>query len=474
MNSKEIMDELAELLDGSIRVDDGKVFIEDKTRLRANIHKLAEISALEAGSRQGMARYLVRLAAIEWGVYPASIHDMYLARGRGEVPPAFTVPAVNLRAKSFQAARAVFRAAQSLDASAMIFEIARSEMGYTDQRPSEYATSVLAAAISEGYQGPVFIQGDHFQVSAKRYNANPDTELQAVKDLIDEAIRAGFFNIDVDTSTLVDLNQPTIPEQQALNCELSAMYTAYIRELEPEGVTISVGGEIGEVGGQNSTEPELRAYMDGYNSGLRESAPGVAGLSKISIQTGTSHGGVVLPDGSIQEVSVDFDTLLRLSRIARLEYGMAGAVQHGASTLPEDAFGKFVESEACEVHLATNFQNMLFDRLPHELRQEMYAYLEERFAADRKPGMTNEQFYYKTRKNAIGPFKAQLWGLDEEKKAEIGEAWENQFRKLFTLLGLAGTRKYIEQTITPVIVKPQIKDYLGDSAVEEDVSDLAD
>jgi hypothetical protein len=32
------------------------------------------------------------------------------------------------------------------------------------------------------------------------------------------------------------------------------MYTAYIRSLEPEGVTISVGGEIGEVGGQNSTE----------------------------------------------------------------------------------------------------------------------------------------------------------------------------------------------------------------------------
>ena len=80
------------------------------------------------------------------------------------------------------------------------------------------------------------------------------------------------------------------------------------------------------------------------------------GISKISIQTGTSHGGVVLLDGTIAKVSVDFDTLLKLSRIARKQYGMGGAVQHGASTLPEDAFSKFVEAEAVEVHLATNFE----------------------------------------------------------------------------------------------------------------------
>ncbi len=167
-------------------------------------------------------------------------------------------------------------------------------------------------------------------------------------------------------------------------------------------MTVSVGGEIGEVGGHNSNEEELCAYTDGYNAELNKLAKGAVGISKISIQTGTSHGGVVLPDGTIAKVSVDFDTLLKLSRTARKQYGMGGAVQHGASTLPEDAFSKFVEAEAVEVHLATNFQNMLFDRLPDGLRSEIYAYLDVKSASERKPDMTDEQFYYKTRKNAVG------------------------------------------------------------------------
>ncbi|MGE5222893.1 MAG: class II fructose-bisphosphate aldolase [Omnitrophica WOR_2 bacterium] len=462
------------LLDNSIVLKDNTAEIKDADHLRDTIHRLAEVSVKEAGPRQGMARYVTRLVAQAAGVIPASIHDLYIARGNGSLPPTFTVPAINLRALSFDSARAVFRAAKSIDAGAFIFEIARSEMGYTDQRPAEYVTNVLAAALSEGYTGPVFIQGDHFQVSAKRYRSDPETELQAIRDLTKEAIQAGFYNIDIDTSTLVDLSQKTIPEQQEINTTLTAQFTTLIRSLQPEGMMISVGGEIGEVGGQNSTEEELRAFMDGYLSKLTQDAPGTTGISKISIQTGTSHGGVVLPDGSIARVDVDFDTLLKLSRIAREEYGLGGAVQHGASTLPEDAFGKFVESEAVEVHLATNFMNMMYDRLPPELTSEMYAYLDKAQASERKPGMTDEQFYYKTRKNAIGPFKSQLWNLKDEKRAELRGVWEEQFRKLFNLLQLAGTRQYVEQYVHPTAIKPDVRFYLGEAALEESVSDLAD
>ncbi|MBN2550543.1 MAG: class II fructose-bisphosphate aldolase [Anaerolineales bacterium] len=473
MSTKDTQELLA-LLENSMTIEDGNAIVTDAARLRANIYKLAEVSALESGARQGMARYLTRLAGLAMGAYPASINDLYMARGRGEVPFSFTVPAINLRVLSFDAARAVFRAALSIDAGAFIFEIARSEMGYTDQRPAEYVTNILAAAIAEGYQGPIFVQGDHFQVSAKRFSNDPETELQAVRDLIVEAIQAGFYNIDIDTSTLVDLSKTTIPEQQYLNTSLSAMFTAYIRSLEPTGITISVGGEIGEVGGHNSTVEELRGYMDGYNAELNAQAPGATGISKISIQTGTSHGGVVLPDGSIAKVNLDFDTLLRLSRVSRQEYGLGGAVQHGASTLPEDAFTHFVESEAVEVHLATNFQNMFFDLAPADLRAQMYAYLDEKSASERKPGMTDEQFYYKTRKNVIGPFKKQTWGLPAHEKAKIGIAWEAQFLKLFKFLGLPGTRPFVEQAIRHVAVNPSIKFYLGAEVAEGDVSDLAD
>lgn len=473
MNSTITQDLLA-LLDGSVKIEQGVLTIKDPRQLQENIHHLAEISALEKGPRQGWARYLTRVIALKLGIFPASIHELYIARGRGETKPTFTVPAVNLRVMAFDAARAVFRAARKLDTSAVIFEIARSEMGYTDQRPAEYATSILAAAIAEGYRGPVFIQGDHFQVSAKRYAGDPGSEIDALKALMRESVSAGFFNIDVDASTLVDLSQTTILGQQRLNTQLSGMFTYYLRSIQPEKITISIGGEIGEVGGKNSTEEELRGYLEGYLDEINDQSGGLSGLSKISIQTGTSHGGVVLPDGSIAQVNVDFDILRKLSRVARNDYGLGGAVQHGASTLPEEAFGKFVEAEACEVHLATNFMNLFYDQIPPDLRKEMYAYLEEKNAAERKAGMTDEQFYYKTRKNAVGPFKTQAWNLPEAVKNEIGQAWEEQFSKLFHLLGLAGTRKIVEAHVKPTAIHPDMKFYLGEAAELEPVSDLAD
>jgi len=297
-----------------------------------------------------------------------------------------------------------------------------------------------------------------------------------VRELTAEAIHAGFYNIDIDTSTLVDLSKSTIPEQQAVNSSLSAELTAFIRKNEP-GTTISVGGEIGEVGGHNSNEKELRAYTEGYNEKLTSLGKDLIGLSKISIQTGTSHGGVVLPDGSIAQVSVDFDTLSTLSKIARQDYQMAGAVQHGASTLPQDAFGKFVEAEACEVHLATNFQNIFFDHAPKALIQKIYAYLDENMQDERKPGMTDDQFYYKSRKRSIGVFKNDILDLTDTEIAPICQAWEAQFTQLFNALEIKNTKQYVDQYIEPFNYLPSIKSYIeivtGEQEVE-DTSDLAD
>lgn len=473
----EVLNELIQSIGGCLEADETSVRVTDEATLRKNIVKLVDISALEEPHKAAAARFLVRGAALDLGIFPASIHELYIARGRGEVPSTFTVPAINLRVLAFYAASAVFKIANKINAGSIIFEIARSEIGYTEQRPSEYATNILGAAIAEGYRGPVFIQGDHFQISAARYFDNPEKELAAVKDLTVEALEAGFYNIDVDTSTLVDLDKETIAEQQELNSSLSAEMTHFIRSQEPEGVTVSVGGEIGEVGKQNSTEPELRAYTDGFNQALAKLDPKAAGLSKISIQTGTSHGGVVLPDGSIAQVSVDFDTLKELSIIAREDYGMAGAVQHGASTLPQEAFGKFVEAEACEVHLATNFQNIFFENAPESLVKKMYAYLDENNQHERKEGMTDDQFYYKTRKRVIGLFKKEILELPEENKAKVVEAWEAQFAQLFDALAITGTKEYVDKFITPVKPLPSLADFtssLTGEKEEEDTSDLAD
>jgi fructose/tagatose bisphosphate aldolase len=325
---------------------------------------------------------------------------------------------------------------------------------------------MIAAALREGYRGPLFIQGDHFQVNHKKYAADPVTEVNAVKALIKEAVAAGFYNIDVDTSTLVDRSRESLPEQQRKNYEECAAITAYIRSQEPKGVTISIGGEIGEVGTENSTVPELRAFMYGFNAELAKVAPGAPGLSKISVQSGTSHGGIVLPDGSIAAVSLDLKTLEDLSKIARDEYGMCGAVQHGASTLPDDAFHHFPRTETGEIHLATNFQNMLYDHLPATLREEIYGWLRTNAAEERKPSDSDEQFYYKSRKRALGPFKQELWELDADTKAKLAAAYDAKFAFLFTQLGIGGTKAAVKQTVKPLAIHRPMPGTPGHIVVE--------
>ncbi len=414
---------------------------------------------------RGTARWIVRSLAAASGVRPASIHDLYLTMGRGGVG-GFTVPAINVRAMAYDTARAVVRSAKALHAGAFIFEIARSEIGYTEQRPHEYAAVVIAAALREGFTGPLFIQGDHVQVNAKKYDGpDREKELDALRVLILEEIAAGFYNIDIDTSTLVDLSKPTLAEQQDVNVTLAADFAAFIRKHEPQGVTVSVGGEIGEVGGKNSDVHELHAYMDGFNTKLKERGPGLIGLSKISVQTGTAHGGFVNADGTVRtDVKIDLKTLEELSRAARTDYGLGGAVQHGASTLPPEAFDAFPRVGACEIHLATDFQNMVYEHpaFPADLKAEMYAWIREHAVEERKPKDTEEQFIYKARKKAIGPFKSRMWSISEENRRAIGRSLEKRFTFLMRQLKIDGTAP----TVAASVLVPQI-------AVDRDAEILA-
>jgi fructose/tagatose bisphosphate aldolase len=353
---------------------------------------------------------------------------------------------------AYDTARAVIRSAAKLNAGAFIFEIARSEIGYTEQRPHEYAAIVLAAALREGHSGPIFIQGDHVQTNAKKYNSpDRDKEIETLRALIKEEIAAGFYNIDIDTSTLVDLSRATLEEQQEVNVSLAADFAVFIRSTEPQGVTVSVGGEIGEVGGKNSDVHELHAYMKGFNRKLKEQGGNLAGLSKISVQTGTAHGGFVNADGTVRkDVAIDLTTLEELSRLAREEYGLGGAVQHGASTLPPDAFDAFPRVGACEIHLATDFQNMVYEhpQFPADLKAEMYAWTRENAAEERKPKDTEEQFIYKARKKAIGPFKKRMWSVGDEARRAIGQALEERFTFLMQQLKIQGTAAAVARFVT--------------------------
>jgi fructose/tagatose bisphosphate aldolase len=302
----------------------------------------------------------------------------------------------------------------------------------------------------------VFIQGDHYKVNALKFAKDPESELQGVRDFCQESVAAGYYNIDIDASTLVNLDKPGVHEQQRANFEATANLAAYLRSIEPPGVTLTQGGEIGQIGERNSTPEELTSFMDGFMETLTRRSRYKKGLAKISVQTGTRDGGVVLPDGTITQVAIDFETLRALSALARDRYGMAGTVQHGASTLPADAFHKFVECETSEVHLATEFQNMIYENtaFPRDFKEEIYKTLRKLCADERKPSDTDAQFLYKTRKKAFGPFKRKFWDLPADVRARLGQELEMKFAFLFEQLNVKRTADLVRKTVPLVPVVP--------------------
>jgi fructose/tagatose bisphosphate aldolase len=441
-------------LSGIVDWHEGRFVIDDVARLRADgIRDLAWTAAFgDDPATVEAAQWIVWEAAQELGARSASIHELYMARARGEVS-GFTVPAINIRAQTFDMARIAFETAQTEDVGALILELARSEQTYTYQRPIDYATAVLAGAIAAHWQGPVFLQGDHYQFNAKKYAADPESVTEEIRRACRLAIDAGYRNIDIDASTLVDLSRDDVDAQQRDNYERTAEMAVLIRSLEADGVTVSIGGEIGEVGKENSTEAELRAYLDGLKVELAGSsaagANGVA-ISKVSVQTGTSHGGTVNPDGTVAAVAVDFGVHQRLGVVARDEYGLAGTVQHGASTLPDEDFHRFREVEVAEIHLATGFQNLLYEHpaFPRSLHKEIEEWCFGNALDERKPDQTDQQFVYTTRKKALGPFKRQLWDLETKDEILVDQA--NKIRFLMHELGVEGSRAMVDRYVTPV------------------------
>lgn len=438
INSKE---ELQTALSSILDWDGATATLRDEAQLRNTlIDRLVYTATFtEDDELKKEVQLLIRALAEYLHCAPHSIHDLYIAAGRNEVG-GFTVPAMNVRTLIYDFAQTVFRLAQQHNIGPFVFEIARSEQEYTDQHPMEFVTSILAGAIKTGYNGPVFLQGDHYQFKPAKFRENREGEIERIKSIIKESVDAGFYNIDIDASTLVDLSKTDLNEQQKDNYEMTASMTEYIRSIQPEGITVSVGGEIGHIGGVNSTVADFRTFMDGY---LKHLPQGMTGISKVSVQTGTSHGGTVLPDGTIADVNLDFSILKTIGECARNEYHIGGPVQHGASTLKDQYFTEFPHVYTLEIHLATEFQNIIYAHLPHDVKGEIETWIKENLANEREDGWNDGQFVYKLKKKAWGPFKQVMWDLEESEKQPILAALESKLTTYFQALNIFNTKDVV-------------------------------
>lgn len=439
--------ELDENLHDVVLMSDEDIQIKDEAKLREfGIDYLIYAAVLSEDAQvRHLSRIYIRKLAKILGVFPASMYPLYQAFGEGKVKN-FTVPAMNMRTLTYDVAREVFKKVLQHEASAFIFEISRSEMKYTQQNQDEITVCVLAGAMKEGYTGPVFLQGDHYQFDTKKYKEYPQGQIDEIELSIKDAMAASFYNIDIDASTLVDLSLPTKDEQQKDNFEMTALLTKFIRKMQPSGIIVNIGGEIGHIGDTNSDVADFEAFMKGYMENLENDTKII---SKVAIQTGTSHGGTPNPDGTIKEAKVDFDVIRSIGEVARSKFGLAGPVQHGASTLPNALFDKFPEAGTVEIHLATGFQNIIYENMPEALRNSLVDYVKQTFESERAEGWTDEQFVYKLRKKAFGPHKKEIWLLPEHDKDVIRQKLSEELEVLFQKLNIVGTahtvRQYIEE-----------------------------
>jgi fructose-bisphosphate aldolase class II len=139
----ETIESLNGLFGSAVTVAHGRVNVKDPAPLAgAGMDRLVRAAVFAAGDVQAHARWMIWELGQAVGVQPASIQDLYMARGRGEVH-GFTVPAINVRGMAYDTARSIFRTARGMKAAAFLLEIARSEIAYTDQRPAEYVAKAM-------------------------------------------------------------------------------------------------------------------------------------------------------------------------------------------------------------------------------------------------------------------------------------------------------------------------------------------
>lgn len=527
-----------------------------------------------------------------WDIAPAlgavieSPYNQFLNKSKDT--RKYSWAAINIRGMGYNTARADFASMVRNKVKYAKEEIAKSEIKYSGQRPAEYTTSILAAAIKEGYVGPIYLQGDHFQTALKDYTDDPVKAIDDTKKLMREAVEAGFRSIDLDCSPLVNWTKEDFirsvekirevieassveellkmnvetnlvknleegrkaieagqiteeslkrniltywknsadkelakikadktntldmslvetwlgtvrkpmeyvkdvdmsqlkswlkiarDEQQRDNAKVSAILTAYARQLEREfgldkqGVVLDLGVEVGEIGKglekgkeRNSIPEDIYAFNYLYKAELRilseKAGYEILPASRIAVMTGTKHGGTRGKDGRIVKAKVSFNALNDTGKAA-IEEGYAGANQHGASTLdplyyvlfagnpmPEgfDISKELLSEEnkkgivpVAEVHLATAYQDTTLDHstFPAPLFYAIKRYITEKFPTKPDGDGDVEKDFIENRKNAWGPFKIQAWNIDSNSQDAIRESLSAQFDTVFKNLGVA-------------------------------------
>jgi hypothetical protein len=399
--------DLRMLLSNTLEVKDNRVKIVDPHRLRTErIDPLVYNGVFHESERlRYFLCWLIRRAAAGMAIYPASAQVLYAAAARGRLR-RFTAPAVSLRAMTYDAARACFRAAKQTGCGAMVLDLGRNATEGPAQSPVEYATCVLAGAIREGYEGPVFLQADYLRERRAPDDDEQGDELARFEDLAEEALGAGFFNLDLDTSDLEDLGIPDPSEQERASCAYAARLAAFVRKTEPAGVDTNLGVRMKSHGDSAHLAQRFRAFMGGFATEFTDRAGHVTGIGKLGLEIrGADELGMVRD----------------LAEVARREYALATGVSCHGAPVPDELLAELPRLSIVEVDMGARYEELVLHHpaFPARLRDAMADWIDRTYGAVRGPGQDRASFRLQLRMTALEAFKRQMWDLPPESKDPV-------------------------------------------------------
>ena len=345
------------------------------------------------------------------------------------------VMAANIRVQ--RSARGIMEAAKELDA-VLLFEIAKSEVGYTAQTPADFYQNIVQTAEEIDFNTPYAIHGDHITIK--------DTTPEAYKggeDLIKAELAAGFTSYAIDASHNFNINATDVKEQLKDNIEI----TKKLAKLIPNEYSLEV--EVGEVGRTDpkTGEKDITTVEEAFTfiTALRD-----AGIKPdlLATNNGTSHGNVFDKNGNvIAKIGID---LQRTKAIADAIKPMGVRIaQHGITGTPLEFIPRLLDCGIIKGNVGTNWQNISLDCIPEELKKKMEQWtLQSPDAAKtkaKKPNITENELILKNIKNAIKPFKAELAAIPDSYKKKLDETTKKSAIDFFKAFNAQGTGSKVKK-----------------------------
>lgn len=316
--------------------------------------------------------------------------------------------------------RGIIEAAKEMDA-AIIFEIAKSEVGYTDQAPEEYISVVKSLAKEIDFNTPYCIHGDHITISEN----TPDA-IRSAEDLIKKEVEAGFTSFAIDASHNFNIEAETTREQLADNIEITTRIAKLIKRLmvekgktrEDYGLEVEVG-EIGKIDPETG-EQELTTVDEAVTFIKALNENGVY-PDLIAINNGTVHGNVYDAEGNIVPL-LGIDGL-RTREVANAIASIGVQIaQHGITGTPLELMRKLIDAGIVKGNVGTNWQNIALDNMPSDLVKKMEDWTMENYAVKvraKKPSISDKEIIGQNIKYGIRVFKKEIANIDDEYKQKI-------------------------------------------------------